>query len=144
MLNNAISDYTQIYNQNPNSPKGQHALNNKLVLESMLDTNNNGYSMNPLFVNNTNNTTPELFKLYQNYPNPFNPKTTIKYYIPKDGMIEFKVYDIQGREIFYYNGYKQQGDYEYEFDGSKLASGVYFYQLKIGQNVITKKMVLMK
>ncbi len=97
----------------------------------------------PIGINNKNETI-NSFHLYQNYPNPFNPVTIIKYYIPKAGLIEFKVYDIQGKEIIYYTGYKHIGEYEYEFDASNLSSGVYFYQLKEENNVITKKMLLLK
>ena len=90
------------------------------------------------------------FILEQNYPNPFNPTTKIKYTIPKDARGEkqeviLKVYDVLGNEIAtLVNESKTAGSYEVEFDGSKIPSGIYFYQLKAGQFIETKKMVLLK
>lgn len=94
--------------------------------------------------NISNNGIPRSFKLYQNYPNPFNPITTIKYDIPKDGLIKIKIYDILGREVFSVNEFKNAGTYEVKFDGFGFASGVYFYKLESGSFIETKKMVLVK
>ncbi|MBI5403847.1 MAG: T9SS type A sorting domain-containing protein [Ignavibacteriae bacterium] len=90
---------------------------------------------------------PQRYELSQNYPNPFNPTTTIKFAIPKAGIVTMKVYDVAGREVIkiinnqHYNaGYQTQ-----EFNGTMLASGVYFYSLIVNGNLIdTKKMVLIK
>ncbi|MDP2303947.1 MAG: T9SS type A sorting domain-containing protein [Ignavibacteria bacterium] len=98
---------------------------------------------------------PVEFALYQNYPNPFNPTTIIKYSIPSLALWErvsegrvrvfLKVYDILGNEVTtLVNEEKQPGEYEVEFDGSKLSSGVYFYQLKTGSFIQTNKMILMR
>ncbi|NCS88169.1 MAG: hypothetical protein AUK34_08800 [Ignavibacteria bacterium CG2_30_36_16] len=100
---------------------------------------------------------PDEFALYQNYPNPFNPITKIKYSIPKiinnkspvpsvaGSIINLKVYDVLGNEIAtLVNEEKPPGEYEVEFDGSGLASGVYFYQLKVGSFIQTKKMILLR
>jgi hypothetical protein len=94
---------------------------------------------------------PLTFKLYQNFPNPFNPKTTIKYDLPKDGFVTFKVYDILGREIYSVTEHKSAGSYQITLDGSNYASGLYFYRLEVrqagsstGNFVETKKMVLIK
>jgi hypothetical protein len=98
---------------------------------------------------------PLSFNLDQNYPNPFNPTTTIKYSIPKQSYITIKVYDILGREIeTLVNEEKPAGSYEINWNASKLssgvsakggyASGVYFYQLKAGEYIQTKKMILLK
>ncbi|MCF8243125.1 MAG: T9SS type A sorting domain-containing protein [Melioribacteraceae bacterium] len=94
------------------------------------------------------------YKLYQNYPNPFNPTTTIKYSIPNTVgdenfrpllTITMKIYDILGREVRTLVNEKQKpGNYEIEFDGSDFASGVYFYQLRCGEFIDTKKLVLLK
>ena len=63
------------------------------------------------------------FNLYQNYPIPFNPTTTIKYAVPKSGLVQIKVYDILGQEIAtLVNQEKQIGTYKVEFNGSKLSS----------------------
>ena len=85
------------------------------------------------------------YKLSQNYPNPFNPETTINYQIPKDGLVTLKVYDALGKEATeLVNGYKSAGSYDVIFDGSKLATGIYFYKLTSGDFTETKKLILMK
>ncbi len=88
---------------------------------------------------------PNTFSLSQNYPNPFNPSTIIQYRIPVNGMVAIKVFDILGREIkALVNDYKTAGNYSISFDASKFASGVYFYQLRAGNFISTKKMLLIK
>ena len=88
---------------------------------------------------------PEGIKLEQNYPNPFNPSTKILYTITHSSFVTLKVYDILGKEITtLVNEPLLKGDYEAEFDGSKLTSGIYFYKLLSDNYVETKKMVLMK
>ena len=85
------------------------------------------------------------FYLFQNYPNPFNPITTIRYEIPKQSKVELVVYNILGDEVaVLINGEKVPGSYDVKFDGSKLASGVYFCRLKVGEYSQTKKIVLLK
>lgn len=91
---------------------------------------------------------PTQFQLHQNFPNPFNPTTTLVYSIPGDlsGLwVTLKVYDILGNEIATLIDKKQSGGtYRVEFDGAKYADGVYFYTLRAGNNVQTKKMILLK
>jgi hypothetical protein len=95
---------------------------------------------------------PTIFSLEQNYPNPFNPNTKIKFTIPaslnpsKGGtFVTLKVYDILGKAVTtLVNEEQSAGVYETEFDGTGLPSGVYFYQLKAGSFVETKKMVLLR
>jgi ligand-binding sensor domain-containing protein len=88
---------------------------------------------------------PDKFILSQNYPNPFNPSTTIKYSLPKQSYVTLKVYDILGREIeILVTEEKPAGVYEINWNASKLSSGVYFYQLKAGDYVSTKKMILLR
>jgi len=88
------------------------------------------------------------FILEQNYPNPFNPTTKIKFTLPTvetSYMTSLRIYNILGKEIItLINKELSSGEYEVNLDGSKLASGVYFYQLKIGSFVETKRMILMK
>ena len=85
------------------------------------------------------------FSLNQNYPNPFNPVTTIKYSIPRISRIVIKIYDVLGNEITtLIDEEKPVGTYELNWNADNLTSGVYFYQLKAGDFVETKKMVLMK
>ena len=85
------------------------------------------------------------FSLSQNYPNPFNPNTVISFRLPVIGFVTLKVYDILGREVVtLVNEEKPAGEYEVEFDGSALTSGIYFYRLKAGEFSETKKMILLK
>jgi hypothetical protein len=93
----------------------------------------------------SNQTEPHSFLLSQNFPNPFNPSTVISYRLPVIGFVTLKVYDILGGEIVtLVNEEKPAGDYEVEFNGINLPSGIYFYQLKAGQYSETKKMILLK
>ncbi len=88
---------------------------------------------------------PKTYQLYQNYPNPFNPVTTIKYDIVKTQNVKVTIFDILGREITtLVNTQQQPGSYEIQWDASKVASGIYFYQLKTKDYVDTKKMILLK
>ncbi len=85
------------------------------------------------------------YRLYQNYPNPFNPSTKIKYQISRSGNVELTVYDMLGRKITeLVNEIKQPGIYEAEFNGEKLASGIYMCTLKTDSYNKTIKMILLK
>ena len=120
---------------------------------------------NYLFYNNSNpvlieneKTIPVNYILYQNYPNPFNPTTTIKFTIPRGfaaspftkggtqgGFVSLIVYDVLGNEIATLVDEELQAEeYEVEFDGTRLTSGIYFYQLSAGSFIQTKKMLLLK
>jgi len=88
---------------------------------------------------------PKEFSLNQNYPNPFNPTTTIKFTISDLRFTILKVYDVLGREVAtLVNEEKPPGSYEVEFDGTNLPSGVYFYRIKTGSFVKTRKMILLR
>jgi len=97
---------------------------------------------------NIENSVPQIptkFELYQNYPNPFNPVTTIKFDLPKDGLITLEIFDILGRRIAtLINEYRTAGSYNQVFNASSLASGVYVYKLQAGDFVSSKKMILLK
>ncbi len=89
--------------------------------------------------------TPVSYSLSQNYPNPFNPSTKITYSIATAGMVSLKIYDILGREITtLVNEEKPVGKFEVNFNANHLASGVYFYQIKAGSFIQSKKMILLK
>ncbi|MDD5088446.1 MAG: T9SS type A sorting domain-containing protein [bacterium] len=80
-----------------------------------------------------------------NYPNPFNPSTTISYSIPMAGDVRIMVFDITGREVAtLVNAYQTAGSYAVHFDGSALASGIYFYRVSVAGQHFTQRMVLMK
>ncbi len=88
---------------------------------------------------------PKVYSLDQNYPNPFNPSTTIKYELPKAGLVTLKVYDILGREVASLVNEKQAaGKYSVEFNADRLASGVYIYRIHAGDFVSVKKLMLLK
>jgi hypothetical protein len=90
-------------------------------------------------------TLPTEYALLQNYPNPFNPNTTISWQSPVGSHQTIKVFDVLGNEIAtLVDEYKPAGRYEVEFDASRLASGIYFYQLKAGEYASVKKMILIK
>jgi hypothetical protein len=83
--------------------------------------------------------------LLQNYPNPFNATTTFSYDLPKAGRVSLCVYDVLGHEIAVLkNGIAEAGTHRVTFDGSNLASGIYFARLEAGKFTQTKKLVLLK
>jgi hypothetical protein len=90
-------------------------------------------------------------KLCQNYPNPFNPKTTIKFALPRESLVNLNIYDVRGRLVRSLISAKQMEAtfHESVWDGKDLggnavSSGVYFYRLTADTKVLTKKMVLLK
>ncbi|HCY76843.1 MAG TPA: hypothetical protein DHV28_13055 [Ignavibacteriales bacterium] len=92
---------------------------------------------NPTAVNN--------FELQQNYPNPFNPTTQIRFSLAEQSQVTLKVYNILGKEIAtLVNDVQSSGVHEVSFNGSGLASGVYFYTLQAGKFTETRKMILVK
>jgi photosystem II stability/assembly factor-like uncharacterized protein len=97
-------------------------------------------------IRNDNGTTiPGNFSLKQNYPNPFNPTTVLEYSIPSNQLVELKVYNLLGKEVTtLVNNYQIAGNYKVEFNGAKLSSGVYFYRIKAGNFIQTRKLILMK
>ncbi len=96
-------------------------------------------------INYDGNTPPEEYALLQNYPNPFNPATIINYQIPADGFVTLKVYDILGKEVAtLVNEQQTMGRYSINFNASKLASGVYIYELRSGEFIQSKKMMLLR
>ena len=90
------------------------------------------------------------YSLSQNYPNPFNPSTNIEFQILHTGFVSLKVYDILGNEItILVNEELSPGKYDIEFElgadlGPALTSGIYFYQLRAGNFIKTKKMLFIK
>ena len=129
--------------------RGETSLNSVTVTKEILDTVRNYFANNYtrliVGVTNSNKKIATEFELNQNYPNPFNPSTTIKYQIPKDGMVSLRIYDIIGQEVkTIVNETQTKGRYEINFDASNLSSGVYFYRLTSGSFTKSRQMLLLK
>ncbi len=90
-------------------------------------------------------TVPSRFDLSQNYPNPFNPSTDIKVTLDKPGVMNLTVYNVLGQVVkVVAQGFKAAGTYTYNVSMDQYASGVYFYTLRQGSNIMTRKMLLLK
>lgn len=120
------------------------------VTQNVTITNSNLQNINfnfgsPIGIQVISSEVPRNFSLSQNYPNPFNPVTKIKFSIPKSGIVKLTVYDAAGREAaVLIKGELEAGTFNYDFDASHLASGIYFYKLESGEFTQTKKMALVK
>lgn len=91
------------------------------------------------------NQNPEQFKLYANYPNPFNPSTKIMFDLPFEANTKLIIYDAVGREVLrLVDNLLTAGKYEYEWNASNYASGIYYYKIFAGDFTDIKKMVLIK
>jgi photosystem II stability/assembly factor-like uncharacterized protein len=109
---------------------------------TILHTTNGGVTF---IEDNHSNFTVEDYILSQNYPNPFNPTTSFQFRISNFEFVNLKVYDVLGNEIAtLVDEEKPAGEYEVNFSGNGLTSGVYFYQLRAGSFIETKKMLLIK
>jgi len=88
---------------------------------------------------------PSAISLWQNYPNPFNPSTTIRFSVPENGHVRLKVYNLLGAEIAtLVDERKPAGTYAVTFRAESLPTGVYLYQLSVGQTLQTRRMVLIR
>jgi len=93
---------------------------------------------------------PSVFELSQNYPNPFNPTTIIRYSLHRPSQVNITVFNLLGQEVkTLENGPQSAGVYETTWDGTnqtneRVASGIYFYRIKAGENIETRKMLLLK
>jgi len=93
---------------------------------------------------------PEEFLLEQNYPNPFNPETQIIYHVPEEVIVEINIYNSLGQHIRKLeSGTKKPGIYKLLWDGNDdfgapMTSGIYICHLKAGDNVLSRKMLLLQ
>ena len=101
--------------------------------------------------NNTEKlTTPSNFKLFSAYPNPFNPVTTLKYNLPNDDLVNITIYDMIGNVVNQLvNEVQNSGHKSVQWNatnnqGEQVSAGVYLYNIKAGDFVDTKKMILLK
>ncbi|NNJ53036.1 MAG: T9SS type A sorting domain-containing protein [Ignavibacteriaceae bacterium] len=113
---------------------------------SIVDTSYASFSIiPPSEVETEKEVLAEEYSISQNYPNPFNPSTIISYQIPENSFVSLIVFDVLGNEVAtLINENKQPGSYEVTFNAANLPSGVYFYTLKSGDFINTKKMLLIK
>ena len=96
-------------------------------------------------VKEISNQIPEGFELKQNFPKPFNPSTKIRFALPANSDVVLTVMDITGRVVAeLHNGALKAGSYEYDFNATNLASGIYFYKLTTENFSEVKKMSLIK
>ena len=106
-----------------------------------------GYNASPLLtgLDDPISTTVSGFRLEQNYPNPFNPTTQIAFVLPRAGQVNLTVYDVLGRAVAtLVDEAVAAGEYRVTFDGRDLSSGIYFYQLRAGDFMETRRMMLVK
>ncbi len=88
---------------------------------------------------------PVSYALHQNYPNPFNPVTTIAFELPQADQVKLRVFDLLGKEILtLFEGRLEAGLYKFDFNGTQLSSGVYFYRIESKSFTDMKKMTLIK
>lgn len=88
---------------------------------------------------------PVKLSLNQNYPNPFNPSTIISYDLPRDDEVSITLYDMLGRKVAtIFEGEQQAGSYDFRYEPVSLSSGVYIYQLKTTEKVISRKLTYIK
>jgi type IX secretion system substrate protein len=98
-----------------------------------------------LAINNYNNSIPEKYSLEQNYPNPFNPVTNIKFSIPEGSFVTLTVFDITGKVVAtLVNQQLAAGNYNYDYNASNLATGIYLYKISAADFSSVKKMMLVK
>ncbi len=118
-------------------------------LEGVTAGNRRGEQINVQF-SNDGFIIPTEYVLYQNYPNPFNPETVIRYGIPEDANVELSIYNIMGEKIWEQrNDVQKAGYYELRWSSKNLnrlpvSSGVYIYQLKAGNFISQKKMIVVR
>ncbi len=98
----------------------------------------------------TNTTSPSKYQLKQNFPNPFNPSTTIRYSLSSPQKIYIRIYDVSGQLVKdIIEEHKQAGEYNVKWNGKnnsgqRVSSGVYYYQMTVGNETQAKKMILIK
>ncbi|MDP2304034.1 MAG: T9SS type A sorting domain-containing protein [Ignavibacteria bacterium] len=135
---------------NSNSPKNYSYTDNLVsptgkYLYRLKQIDNNGKFTYSNVVNVDIENIPTDYTFYQNYPNPFNPTTTIKFGLPKEGIVTLEVYNLIGEKVAtLVNKELTAGYHSIDFNGSSLSSGIYLYKLAVGEFTSTKKFVLMK
>ena len=128
VLQRTMSDTVYIFTNSVSSPA-------KIILSGI---------SNPTGIND-NTEKPGTFKLEQNFPNPFNPSTKINFSIPEKERVSLKVFNILGGLVSILTDREyEKGNYQLEFNGSKLSTGVYLYELSAGNSKEVKKLTILK
>lgn len=144
-FNNGVSFSPYSEGLGPRAPVEVFSVNDSFMFAGT-DYNGVWRRLRPGLVGLAQQTSPvQSFHLAQNYPNPFNPATTIGFTLPKGGEVTLNILNVLGEEVtILHSGYLHAGSYQFEWDASHLASGLYLYRLESENFVETKKMILMK
>jgi len=103
------------------------------------------YTDTTLIANDSTIELPINIILWDNYPNPFNPVTTIQYELPQRSDVQITIYDLLGRQVTTLVSETQDAGYKsIQWNATNVPSGMYFYQIRVGEFVQTRKMVLFK
>lgn len=115
------------------------------VVPGQISDGANGWNLSGWFDENIPIEVPAEFSLSNNYPNPFNAATTISYQLPQSCNVNLDIYNLAGQKVATLeNGYKEAGEYSVSWNAANYASGIYFYRLTAGDNIITRRMTLLK
>ncbi|MCC6255393.1 MAG: T9SS type A sorting domain-containing protein [Ignavibacteriaceae bacterium] len=88
---------------------------------------------------------PSVYALEQNYPNPFNPNTVIEYSLPEATFVSLTIYNTLGQKVTeLVNGRLEAGHYNYQWNASNVATGMYIYEFRTDKFVSVKKMILLR
>jgi hypothetical protein len=122
---------------------------NTIIVGGIADNTNKGaawvFVPGTTSIQQSSNETPMNFMLDQNYPNPFNPSTNIQFALPQSGFVTLEIFSVTGERVdVLFSEELSAGKYNYEWNGSNLTSGIYFYRLNAGNFVETRKMILLK
>ena len=149
-FNTSVSNIINGINSNPKTTSSNIGYGfpfyyNKLLIDSLTDYLGGYFDTTYTSVTTKETKIIKDFGIEQNYPNPFNPVTNIQFYIPEYDRLTLKMYDVNGQCVkVIYDGMKARGFYTEEVNCKELCSGVYFYQAIYKNNIISKKMVLIK
>jgi hypothetical protein len=152
ILKDAVTNSDGIYKLN-DIPEGDYILviqriGHNTVIKNITVTSTGIKDLNfnlTKYVKSSGDNVSSSVKLTQNYPNPFNPVTKFSYTLPKSSNVSVIVYDVMGRVVSeLVNNYQTAGNYEVEFNGTKLSSGVYYYRIITDSYNDTKRMILVK
>ena len=137
-------NWTTIHTYNLNLPSGSHQL--------ILSFPSGGFNLNRMnfiltstSIKYDGSSTPITFELFQNYPNPFNSTTVFKYQLPQSTHVILEIYDVNGNKVkTLLSKVQPAGNFEIRWEANDIASGIYFYRIHAGQNIVTRKLILMK